>query len=47
MKRLAGYLLSGDAERAVVQFANAGVVCLERQDNRWAVAWMIVPALLP
>ena len=46
LNRLAGYLLSGDPERTVVQFKNAGVVCLEYQAGEWTLAWSVVPELL-
>jgi phosphohistidine phosphatase len=46
LSRLAGFLLTGDPERAVIQFKNAGVVCLERQEENWAVAWIVIPEIL-
>lgn len=46
LSRLAGYLLTGDPEQMPVQFQMGGVVCLEHQEGKWAVAWMVVPELL-
>ena len=52
MARLAGYLLTGDANRHVVRFRMGGVVCLAREDSgsgasrQWVVAWMVTPELL-
>ena len=43
MARLAGKLLVGDPEQAVVKFRNAGIVCLVREDERWQVAWILTP----
>jgi phosphohistidine phosphatase len=43
MERIAGQLLVGDAEQPVVQFNNAGLVCLEKTDERWQVLWIILP----
>jgi phosphohistidine phosphatase len=43
MARIAGQLLVGDAEQPVVQINNAGLVCLEKEEDRWQVAWIILP----
>lgn len=46
LSRLAGLLLAGDADRAVVGFRNAGIVCLERDgDGAWSLRWVLVPEL--
>lgn len=45
MERLAAYLLTGDPERSVVEFTNAGIVCLARQADRWRVRWIITPEI--
>jgi phosphohistidine phosphatase len=44
MERLASLLLTGDAERPVVRFTNAGIVCLSG-DNQWQVLWIITPEI--
>jgi phosphohistidine phosphatase len=46
MSRLAGLLVTGDPERQIVQFQNAGVVCLGENDGRWSIEWMVVPSLV-
>ena len=46
MSRLAGHLVAGDPERRVVQFQNAGVVCLREAEGQWSVAWAVVPDLV-
>lgn len=47
LNRLAGLLLTGSHSRELISFANSGIVCLEKKENRWAVAWIVVPDLLP
>lgn len=46
LNRLASYLLTGESERTIVQFKNAGVICLEYQEGIWMVAWIIIPELM-
>lgn len=47
MGRLVAHLVTGEAERAVVEFQPGSVVCLERGDvNDWVVCWMLRPELL-
>lgn len=47
LARLASLLLVGDPERGIVEFSNAGMVCIKRhEDGRWALCWSVVPALL-
>lgn len=44
---LASLLLCGDASRNIVDFKNAGIVCLKRSENGvWSIAWMIVPEMI-
>ena len=45
LARLAGLLLTGDADRPVVQFHNAGIVCLVREKDVWHVAWILTPEM--
>jgi phosphohistidine phosphatase len=47
LDRLAGLLITGDAERSVVRFQKGGIVCLVREDESWAVGWMVTPDLIP
>lgn len=42
LARLAGALLTGDADRPVITFRPGGLVGLERDDTRWA-AWVVLP----
>jgi phosphohistidine phosphatase len=48
MDRLAGLLLAGDVNRAVVKFRQGGIVCLERDPKlrTWAVVWAVTPDLI-
>jgi phosphohistidine phosphatase len=45
MERLAAYLLTGDPGRTVVEFTNAGIVCLSREGGRWKVRWILTPQM--
>lgn len=45
MERLAGFLISGSAEKLVFKFQNGGIVCLDKNpDARW---WFVKWALMP
>jgi phosphohistidine phosphatase len=46
LSRLASLLLVGSANVEVVHFANAGVVCLGRDEAGWSLRWMLTPALI-
>jgi phosphohistidine phosphatase len=45
MERMAGYLLTGDAHQPVIDFTNAGIVCLEKMEERWQAAWILTPQI--
>jgi phosphohistidine phosphatase len=45
LARLAGLLLTGDPDRPVLKFRNAGIVCLTREDDRWLVTWILTPEM--
>jgi phosphohistidine phosphatase len=44
LARLAGLLLTQDAEQLPVRFANAGVLKISSGPEGWAVQWYITPA---
>ncbi|MBF0505568.1 MAG: phosphohistidine phosphatase SixA [Nitrospirae bacterium] len=45
--KLASLLLCGDADKNVVAFQMAGIVCLKRDENgAWALQWMITPEIV-
>ncbi|HEY0725201.1 MAG TPA: hypothetical protein VGD41_14615, partial [Pyrinomonadaceae bacterium] len=44
LDRLAGLLTTGDAERTVIEFAPATMVCLNRRTNRWKFQWSLSAA---
>lgn len=45
MARLAGLLLTGDADNQVVRFRMGGIVYLAHDDNRWQVVWVLTPEM--
>ena len=47
LARLAGLLLTGDAERSPVRLVNAAVLRLGFRSGRWAVDWYVTPACVP
>lgn len=47
LNKLTGLLLAGDQERNIISFTNSGVVCLEKKQYQWSIAWIVVPDLLP
>ncbi|MDX1660450.1 MAG: phosphohistidine phosphatase SixA [Gemmatimonadota bacterium] len=46
LSRLAGLLLTGDADREVVAIRNAGLVCLEREGGSWRLLWAVTPDVI-
>jgi phosphohistidine phosphatase len=46
LSRLASLLVVGDADKAVVAFRMAGLVCLSHGEDGWRLAWAIVPEIL-
>lgn len=47
LSRLTSTLLTGDADREVVAFRNAGIVCLAYEEEAWSLQWILRPELLP
>jgi phosphohistidine phosphatase len=47
LSRLVSQLLIGDPNKALVQFRNAGIVCLSRDGGEWVLNWTLLPELLP
>lgn len=48
MAKLASRLIAGREDAGVVAFQPGTIVCLERSEQqRWAIAWMIRPELVP
>lgn len=47
MERIVSYLVTGDPDRRVVRFQNAGVVRLDRdaEAQRWVIGWTVFPNL--
>ena len=44
IRRLASFLVAGDADRGVVEFAPATLLGLAYDDYRWKILWKITPA---
>jgi phosphohistidine phosphatase len=45
MERLTGYLVTRDAQQAVVDFTNAAIVCLAQDDGQWQLKWILTPEI--
>lgn len=45
MERLAGYMATGDSDRAAVKFHNGGIVCLTQDEDQWQVSWILTPEI--
>lgn len=46
MSRLVALLVSGDAERELVDFAPAALICCSRESSGWRIEWMLTPKTL-
>lgn len=46
MGRLAGYLLTGDPDKDLIEFQNAGIVCLDKTNGKWKVEWIATPGMV-
>ena len=44
ISRLASFLVAGNAEQALVQFAPATVLGLSYENHRWKILWKLTPA---
>jgi phosphohistidine phosphatase len=47
MERLASYLTTGSVDYIVFKFQNAGIVCLDKQENSewWSIKWALMPRI--
>ncbi|ACL04505.1 phosphohistidine phosphatase, SixA [Desulfatibacillum aliphaticivorans] len=45
MERMASYLITGNPDRPVFRFQNAGIVCLDKHPDAgtWVVKWALMP----
>ncbi len=46
LAKLASQLLTQNQEKSVISFKQSGIVCLEKTERGWQVAWMVTPDLL-
>lgn len=44
--KLTSLLLCGDADKGIVSFKMAGIVCLKRDDSAWSLQWMLTPEMI-
>ncbi|MCD6409121.1 MAG: phosphohistidine phosphatase SixA [Candidatus Verstraetearchaeota archaeon] len=47
LSKLASLLLTGREDVEPVKFRMAGIVCLERDEGKWRVQWVVKPENLP
>ena len=45
MQKLTSWLVTGDVNAGVLKFHNGGVVCLEKEDNRFQILWSVTPGM--
>jgi phosphohistidine phosphatase len=44
MQKLLAYLVAGDEQNKILQFQNAGIVCLDQEENgTWYIKWTLMP----
>ncbi len=46
LAKLASQLLTQNQEKPVISFKQGGIICLEKTERGWQVAWMVTPDLL-
>ncbi len=46
LSKLASLLLIDSSDREIINFKNAGIVCLSNTNENWQVEWIIIPKLL-
>ena len=49
LEKLVSFMTTGSDSSQVVSFQQGGVVCLRtnEEESNWAIAWMLVPEILP
>ncbi len=46
LQRLSSYLICGQPEPAIVKFQNAGIICLQQdENNHWYLNWTLLPQI--
>jgi phosphohistidine phosphatase len=46
LQKLASLLLVGNESSQVITFRRGGVVCLEREEGKWSLVWMLPPEIV-
>ena len=48
LSKLTSALITGDKNKEIIKFRNAGTVCLERDEQgKWTILWAIPPEMIP
>lgn len=49
LAKLASFLITGNESPPVVTFQEGGIVCLhyDEEEQKWSIAWMLVPEIIP
>lgn len=47
LSKLASILVVGNENKEVLKFKMAGVACLEKNNGKWSILWVIPPELIP
>lgn len=48
LSKLASALITGDENKEIIKFRNAGIICLERDEQgKWIILWAIPPEMIP
>ena len=47
MERMAAYLVTGSADKAIFKFQNSGIVCLDKypDSGAWVIVWTLMPKI--
>ncbi len=46
LSRLMSYLTTGTDSCQIVKFKNSGIICLERNSDKWEICWITTPEIL-
>ena len=44
--KLSGLLLTDNSDKEIIDFKNGCVVCLEKEEGKWSIEWMVTPQIL-
>ena len=46
LQKLSSLLLAGDPEKRIISFRQGGVVCMEKDNEGWAIKWIVNPEII-